>query len=99
VPAEVRTSVEAKVTAVRKALEGSDIEAVTRATNELYQAVQAIGSAMYEGAAGGAPGGGPGGPGDMGGGPEGMGGSPDGGAGPAKGSGGDDVVEGEFKEA
>src|SRR5258705_853978 len=63
VPAEVRTSVEAKVASLRKALEGTDIEAVTRATNELYQAVQQVGSAMYEGAGAA---GGPGGPGDMG---------------------------------
>ena len=54
VPADVRSSVEAKVADVRKSLEGSDMEAITRATNELYQAVQAIGSAMYEGAPGGA---------------------------------------------
>jgi molecular chaperone DnaK len=97
VPAEVRSTVEGKVAAVRKALEGADVEAVTRATNELYQAVQAIGSAMYEGASGAAPGGGPGGPGDMGGEPGGP--ADGGGAGPGKGAGGDDVVEGEFKEA
>jgi molecular chaperone DnaK len=97
VPAEVRSTVEGKVAAVRKALEGAEVEAVTRATNELYQAVQAIGSAMYEGASGAAPAGGPGGPGDMGGEPGGQ--ADGGGAGPDNGAGGDDVVEGEFKEA
>jgi molecular chaperone DnaK len=94
VPADVKSSVEAKVTAVRKALEGTNSEAITRATNELYTAVQAIGSAMYsQGGPTGGPGAGP----DMGGAP---GGGPTGPAGgPAQGPGGDDVVEGEFKEA
>jgi molecular chaperone DnaK len=96
VPADVKTSVEAKVTAVRKALEGTNNEAITRATNELYQAVQAIGSAMY---GQGSPTGAPGGPdmgGAPGGGPTGPTGNP---GGPSNGPGGDDVVEGEFKEA
>jgi molecular chaperone DnaK len=99
VPADVKTSVETKVTAVRKALEGTSPEAITRATNELYQAVQAIGSAMY---GQGGPTGPEGGP-DMGGAPGGgaAGGGPTGGpgAGPSTGQGPDDVVEGEFKEA
>jgi molecular chaperone DnaK len=100
VPAEVRSSVEAKVASLRKALEGADIEAVTRATNELYQAVQAIGSAMYEGASGAGAAGGPGEPGNMGGaGGPGSGPADGGSAGPGNGAGGDDVVEGEFKEA
>jgi molecular chaperone DnaK len=102
VPADVRSQVETKVTLVRKALEGSDQAAITRATNELYQAVQAIGSAMY------GQGQGQSGPTDPGSGPAGfgsgpdMGGAPGGGpssSGPENGSGGDDVVEGEFKEA
>jgi molecular chaperone DnaK len=93
VPADVKTSVEAKVTAVRKALEGTNNEAITRATNELYQAVQAVGSSMY---GQGGPGGAPGGP-DMGGAP--GGGNPGNPGGPSNGPGGDDVVEGEFKEA
>ncbi len=97
VPADVKTSVEAKVTAVRKSLEGTSNEAITRATNELYQAVQAIGSAMYGPQAG--PTGAPGGP-DMGGAPGGGPTGPNGGpGGPSNGPGGDDVVEGEFKEA
>ncbi|MCC6190703.1 MAG: molecular chaperone DnaK [Anaerolineales bacterium] len=85
VPADVKSSVEAKIAAVRKALEGSDQNAITQATNELYQVVQTVGTAMY--GQGGQPGpdaGGQAGPGPG-----------DGGQHP----GGDDVVEGEFKEA
>ena len=92
VPANVKTAVEDKVKAVRKALEGTDLAAITTATNELYQVVQQIGSAMY-GEQGG-PQGGPQGPGagpDMGGGPQQPGGQNP--------NGGDDVVEGEFKDA
>jgi len=78
VPANVKSQVEDKVAAVKKALEGKDLEAIKRATNDLYQVVQQIGAAMY-GQAGPGTGGEPGSPGD--------------------GKGGDDVVEGEFKEA
>ncbi|MDW8325106.1 MAG: molecular chaperone DnaK [Anaerolineales bacterium] len=86
VPADVRSEVEAKVTAVKSALEGKDVAAIKRATEELYRAVQKIGAAMY-----GQPGAGP----TMGG--DGGAGSRPGGDG--KGTGGDDVVEGQFKEA
>jgi len=79
VPAEVKKSVEEKVTAVKKSLEGQDMEAIKRATDELYQAVQQIGSAMY-----GQPGAAP---------------SSEPEAKPGDGKGGEDVVEGEFKEA
>ena len=91
VPADVKSAVENKIEGVKKALEGKNQEAIKTATNDLYQEVQKIGSAMYGGQAGPGMGGqgGPGGPG----GPE--GGSPGGG----DGKGGDDVVEGEFKEA
>jgi molecular chaperone DnaK len=86
VPADVKQSVEDKVAAVRKALEGSDLSAITRTTNELYQVVQTVGSAMYGQA-----------------GPDAGGQAGPGGAGPGDGGGqrpsGDDVVEGEFKEA
>jgi molecular chaperone DnaK len=86
VPAEVKSEVEAKVAAVKKALEGKDQEAIKHATNDLYQSVQKIGAAMY---------GQPGGAGPMPGGDGGQGGEP----GDGKGPGGDDVVEGQFKEA
>ncbi len=82
VPGNVKTQVEEKVAAVKQALEGKDLEKIKSATNDLYQVVQQIGSAMYGsgGPEGAAPGGDPGTPG-----------------GPNKG--GDDVVEGDFKEA
>jgi molecular chaperone DnaK len=87
IPADVKSEVEAKVAAAKKALEGKDLDAIKRATNELYQTVQKIGSSMY---------GQPGGP-NMGGGPDEGGSGGEGGKGPA--NGGDDVVEGQFKEA
>jgi molecular chaperone DnaK len=87
VPADVKSSVEAKVTALRKALEGQDLNAITQATNELYQVVQSVGAAMY--GSQGQPGAEPeAGPGEAPGGPGGPGGPS-----------GDDVVEGEYKEA
>jgi molecular chaperone DnaK len=95
VPADVKTSVEAKVAALRKALEGTNSDAITRATNELYQVVQTIGTAMY--GQGGASGPGAGAGPDTGGAPGGGSTGPQGG--PSNGQGGDDVVEGEFKEA
>ena len=82
VPGNVKSAVEEKAAAVRKALEGNDTEAIKHAVNDLYQAVQQVGASMY---------GQPGGP-DMGGPSE-----PD--SGPSDGKGGDDVVEGEYKEA
>jgi molecular chaperone DnaK len=86
VPADVKSEVEAKVAAVRSALEGKDQAAIKRATDDLYQSVQKIGAAMYN-----QPGAGPTMGGDGGAGPE-----PDG---DGKKPGGDDVVEGQFKEA
>ncbi len=89
VPADVKTEVEGKVASTRSALEGSDIAAIQAATNDLYQSIQKIGSAMYQsGPEAGAPGdGAPGGdPGAVG-------------SGPAGGASGDDVVDGQFKEA
>ena len=85
VPGDVKKRVEEKAAAVRKALEGKDIEAIKRARDELYQVVQQIGAAMY-----GQPGAGAG--------PD-TGGASGPGGGPGDGKGGDDVVEGEFKEA
>jgi molecular chaperone DnaK len=53
VPADLRTEVEGKLQAVRTALQGTDVEAVRRATQELSLAMQKIGEAVYgqEGAA------------------------------------------------
>ncbi|MBP7691440.1 MAG: molecular chaperone DnaK [Anaerolineales bacterium] len=91
VPADVKSEIEAKVAAVKQALDGRDQEITKKATQELYEAVQKVGAAMYgqPGAAGAGPM--PGGEGGPAGGP--------GGAGDGKGPGGDDVVEGQFKEA
>ncbi|MFH1003126.1 MAG: molecular chaperone DnaK [Chloroflexota bacterium] len=80
IPAELNQEVEGKVAAVRSALQGSDVEAIKRATQELNEAMQKVGSAVYqqqtppppppggEGGAGGEtpPGGQPGGGGDEG---------------------------------
>ena len=48
VPAEVKSEVEAKVKAVRDALQASDIEPVRQAATELGESMQKIGAAMYE---------------------------------------------------
>jgi molecular chaperone DnaK len=82
VPANVKDDVNAKITALRSALQGQDVQTIQKATADLFQAAQAIGSAMY-GSGGGQgqqppPGGGPTGGGE---------GQPPGG----------DVVEGEYK--
>ena len=83
VPEGVKSDVESKIAGVRSALELDDAEAIRKATEALYQAVQAIGSAMYQQ------------------GPQEAASSADGGDGSAGGQtdSGEDVVEGEFKEA
>ncbi len=86
VPADVKSEVEGKIASVRSALEGGNVDSIQSATNDLYQSIQKIGSAMYQsGPEAGAPGGTPGG--DAG------------GSGPTGGASGDDVVDGQFKEA
>ncbi len=86
VPAEIKSEVEGKIASVRSALEGGNVDTIQSATNDLYQSIQKIGSAMYQsGPEAGAPGGTPGG--DAG------------GSGPSGGASGDDVVDGQFKEA
>jgi molecular chaperone DnaK len=47
VPADVKSEVEAKVQAVRSALQGADMEAVRSALAELSESIQKIGAAMY----------------------------------------------------
>jgi len=47
VPDHIRRDVETKVEALRKALEGRDVSEIRRRTQELGQAVQSIGMAMY----------------------------------------------------
>jgi len=48
VPEDVRTDIEAKVKAVREALEGQDISLIERRKNELSQAMQKVGEAAYQ---------------------------------------------------
>ena len=48
VPANVRSDVESKVSALRTALQGKDVAEIRRRTQELGTAVQQIGAAMYE---------------------------------------------------
>ncbi|RBM05787.1 molecular chaperone DnaK [Novacetimonas cocois] len=69
VPAADKTEAEAAITEVRKALEGTDAEALKKATDRLTQAAMKVGEAVYKagqaepgaaaGAAGAAPGAGP----------------------------------------
>ncbi|MBI2910493.1 MAG: Hsp70 family protein, partial [Chloroflexi bacterium] len=58
VPADLKTEVEGKIQAVRTALAGTDVQAVQRAAQELGEAMQRIGQAVYgQAGAGAAPGG------------------------------------------
>jgi molecular chaperone DnaK len=87
IPAETKSDLEAKVKAVRDALNGTDVEAVKSATETLMQASHRMAEQAYK-ATGGAPG-------ETGAaGPE-AGGQPGGQAGGAK---KDDVVDAEFEE-
>jgi molecular chaperone DnaK len=94
VPAEVRTDVEAKINNLRQAMPGDDASRIRRASEELTNVVNALSQQMYaqanaQGQA--APQGQPGGPSGFEQGPD---------QGPqSEPQGGDDVVEGEFKEA
>jgi len=91
IPSNVRDDVNAKVAALRSALQGTDLPAIQRASDELARALQAIGSSMYD--KGGGPQQTPGGtPGET------PGGTPGGGGGPEPNGGSGDVVEGEFKQ-
>jgi molecular chaperone DnaK len=58
IPSELKAEVDSKVAAVRTALQGTDIDAVRRATDDLNASMQKIGEAVY-GATGGGPSGGP----------------------------------------
>jgi len=86
IPAELNTEVEGKIKAVKDALQGSDIEAIRKATQELNETMQKVGSAVYQQQPPPPPGGQapPGGEGSQGG---------------EGGEGGDEgTVEGEFRE-
>ena len=70
VPADVRTDLEAKIQAVRDAIQGTDVSLMRRRSEELSQALQQLGASMYQQEGGGTtppPGGeqgGSGGPGE-----------------------------------
>ena len=48
IPAETRQTIDSKVEAVRKALEGDNTDSIKRATDDLGLAIQQIGASMYE---------------------------------------------------
>jgi len=86
IPADLNQEIEGKVAAVKSALAGSDVEAIKRATQELSEATQKVGSAVY---------GQPGPGGDQ---QPPPGGPPPGAEGPQEGGGDEGAVEGEFRE-
>jgi len=47
IPSDLNQEVEGKIAAVRSALQGTDIESIRRATQELSEVVQKIGAAVY----------------------------------------------------
>ena len=47
-PADLNQEVEDKIKTVRSALQGSDIEALRQATQELNESLQKVGSAVYQ---------------------------------------------------
>ena len=55
IPADLKTEVEGKIAAVRSALSGGDIAAITVASNELQEAMQRVGQAVYAQPGAGAP--------------------------------------------
>jgi molecular chaperone DnaK len=87
ISSDIKSEVESKIEATKKALEQDDVDAINQAAADLGQSVQKIGASMYgdPGAAAG-----PGAvPGDQ----------PGGDAGDDTGPSDEDVVEGEFSEA
>ncbi|NLG26814.1 MAG: molecular chaperone DnaK [Chloroflexi bacterium] len=48
VPADVRSDVEAKINELREALKGSDTDAIRRNAEQLSEALQKVGAAMYQ---------------------------------------------------
>jgi len=48
IPSDLNQEVESKVAAVRSALQGTDIDSVRRATQELSDAMQKVGAAIYQ---------------------------------------------------
>ncbi len=48
IPADMNTEVEGKITAVKTALNGSDLEAIKEATKDLTDTMQKVGTAVYQ---------------------------------------------------
>jgi len=48
IPSDLNQEVEGKIAAVRSALQGTDVEAVRRATQELNESLQKVGAAIYQ---------------------------------------------------
>jgi molecular chaperone DnaK len=82
IPVDARSDVEAKIAAVRDALEDDDLGAIRRRTEELGQAMQQTGSRMYESAAG----------------PEATSSPQEGGSGDESREDDEDIIEGDFSE-
>ncbi len=55
VPSHLRSETEAKIEALKSALQGSDVSAIRQRVGELSQVIQQVGAAMYQEAAPGAP--------------------------------------------
>jgi len=83
IPSDLNQEVESKVAAVRSALQGTDIDAIRRATQELSEAMQKVGAAVYQQQPPPPPGGEP---------------PPEGEPPPGEGGEGEGTVEGEFRE-
>ena len=96
VPADVKKEVESDIEKVRKVMTETDVEVIRKATEKLGESIQKIGASMYQ-TPGQTPGGnGPQGPQGPQGGQGGQGSQ--GGQGPQSQPGGEDVVDGEFKQ-
>ena len=48
VPADTKTNVEAKITAVRESIKSDDAQAIQKATEDLSQVLQQLGAAAYQ---------------------------------------------------
>ena len=92
IPADVKSKIEAEVAKVKQAHDKEDVEEIRKASELLAQVIQQIGASVYQQPGPAAGGGTPPPPGSDGG-PGGPGGGPEGG------SNGEDVVDGEFRNA
>jgi molecular chaperone DnaK len=89
IPADLKSQLDQKAKQLRETMKSDNIETIRQATDELNQLVQKVGGSMYQQPGAEAPGAGPG---------------PEAGPGPSGGStggpaGGEDVVDGEFRNA